>query len=116
MNAGETLTRLLTAWNEADAETRDEILDEALGASFTYEDPHAPDPFEGKDGMARYLEIFHTNLPDAELLPMGAPQVTHGTALVHTRLDRDGMPFARIVFVGTMGEGGLARVAGFVES
>ena len=114
--AGELLVKLLSAWNEADEATRDTILDEALGASFIYEDPHAPAPFEGRDGMAEYLTIFRTNLPDAMLLPMGSPSVTHGTALVRARLDRDGTPFAELMFIGQMGEDGLTRVTGFVES
>ncbi|KIT17660.1 hypothetical protein [Jannaschia aquimarina] len=115
-NAGEMLVKLLTAWNEADADARADILNEALGASFIYEDPHAPAPFEGPNGMAEYLTIFRENLPDAMLLPMGSPQVTHGTAIIHARLDRDGTPFARLNFVGSMGEDGLTRVTGFVES
>ena len=116
MGAGETLVRLLGAWNEADEDARATILEEALAASFTYEDPHAPNAFEGREGMAQYLDIFRQSLPDAALLPMGPPQVTHGTAMVNARLDRDGMPFARLIFVGAMGEDGLSRVTGFVES
>jgi ketosteroid isomerase-like protein len=114
--AGEILVRLLTAWNEADADARDAILDEALGASFTYEDAAAPAPMRGRDGMAQYLTIFRDNLPDAVLLPMGSPQVVHGTAMVRARLDRNGQPFARLVFVGTAEDGRLARLTGFVES
>ena len=114
--AGEALLKLLSAWNEADDDARATILEEALGASFRYEDPHAPAPFEGREGMGQYLDIFRRNLPDAMLLPMGAPQVTHGTAMVNARLDRDGMPFARLIYVAAMGEDGLSRVTGFVES
>ena len=114
--AGEVLVKLLSAWNEADAEARDAILDEALGASFTYEDPNAPAPMEGREGMRQYLTIFRDNLPDAVLLPMGSPQVTHGTAMVGARLDRNGEPFARLVFVGASEDGRLSRVTGFVES
>ena len=114
--AGEMLVRLLSAWNEADADARAEALDEALGASFTYEDPHAPAPFSGRDGMEQYLAIFRENLPDAVLLPLGAPQVTHDTAMVRARLDRNGEPFARLVFVGVTDGDRLSRVAGFVES
>ena len=113
---GETLLTLLSAWNEADAEARTAILDEALAVSFTYEDPHAPAPISDTGGMSAYLKIFRDNLPDAVLLPIGTPQVTHGTALVRARIDRSGEPFARLVYVGTLGEGGLAHVAGFVES
>jgi hypothetical protein len=112
---GAALLKLLSAWNEADAGARETILDEALGASFTYEDPHAPAPMEGRDGMAQYLDVFRTNLPDAVLLPLGAPSVTHRTALCRARIDRNGEPFARLLFVGTADEGGLTRVAGFVE-
>ncbi|WP_179378271.1 hypothetical protein [Jannaschia marina] len=114
--AGDLLLKLLTAWNEADAGARETILDEALAASFTYEDPHAPAPFAGRDGMAEYLDVFRANLPDAILLPLGAPQVTHGTALARARIDRDGTPFAQILFVGTADDDGLTRVAGFVET
>ncbi|UWQ21652.1 hypothetical protein [Jannaschia sp. W003] len=114
--AGETLVQLLSAWNEADADARAAILDEALAASFLYEDPHAPAPFRGADGMAQYLSIFRQNLPDAVLLPLGSPEVTHGTAMVRARLDRGGEPFAQLRYIGVMGEDGLARVAGFVES
>ncbi|MDB2407104.1 hypothetical protein N9W17_01050 [Jannaschia sp.] len=113
---GEALLTLLSAWNEADAGSRETILDEALAASFTYEDPNAPAPMEGAAGMAQYLDVFRRNLPDAELLPQGAPDVTHGTAMVRARIDRDGMPFARLVFVGTAEGGRLTRVTGFVES
>lgn len=116
-DAGEMLVRLLSAWSEADSGARDAIIDEALGASFTYEDPNAPAPMRGREGMAQYLTIFRDNLPDAELQPMGAPQVTHGTAMVHARLDRNGVPFARLIFVGMTGEDGrLSHVTGFVES
>jgi hypothetical protein len=114
--SGEMLVRLLSAWNEADEDERDAILAEVLDDGFRYEDPHAPAPFEGPDGMAQYLSIFRENLPDAVLLPMGSPQVTHSTAMVSARIDRDGEPFARLVFVGAGGEGGLARVTGFVET
>jgi len=114
--AGELLVQLLSAWNESDPDARATILDEAIGASFTYEDPHAPAPFEGRDGMAQFLTVFRDNLPDAMLLPMGSPQVTHGTAMVNARLDRDSIPFARLIFVGSAGEDGLGRVTGFVES
>jgi hypothetical protein len=113
---GDLLLKLLTAWNEAEEDARDAILDEALAASFTYEDPHAPEPMTGKDGMAQYLTIFRTNLPDAVLLPQGAPRVTHGTAMAHARIDRGGTPFARLVFVGAAEDGRLTRVTGFVES
>ncbi|MEM8823219.1 MAG: nuclear transport factor 2 family protein [Pseudomonadota bacterium] len=112
---GQVLLKLLSAWNEADAEARDHILDEALAASFTYEDPHAPAPFQGKDGMAEYLTIFRTNLPDAVVLPLGAPSITHNTALARARLDRNGEPFASLIFIGTLDGGGLSRVTGFVE-
>ncbi|PWJ22116.1 nuclear transport factor 2 family protein [Jannaschia seohaensis] len=112
----EMLLKLLSAWNEADEGARETILDEALAASFTYEDPHAPEPFEGKDGMAGYLSTFLKALPDAVLLPQGAPDVTHGTALARARLDRNGAPFARLIFVGTTENGRLTRVTGFVES
>ncbi len=114
-DTGQALLKLLSAWNEADTGARDSILDEALAASFTYEDPHAPAPFEGRDGMAEYLNIFRKNLPDAEMIPLGTPSVTHGTALAKARLDRSGAPFAQLIFVGTGGEGGLTRVTGFVE-
>ncbi len=110
------LVTLLSAWNEADADARATILDEALAASFLYEDPHAPAPFEGADGMAQYLTIFRTNLPDAMLLPLGTPQVTHGMAKVRARLNRGGEPFAELTFVAQAGDGGLVRVTGFVES
>ncbi|MGB3553686.1 MAG: hypothetical protein WBA25_03485 [Jannaschia sp.] len=113
---GALLLTLLSAWNEADAGARDEKLDEALAASFIYEDPNAPAPFEGRGGMAEYLTIFRRNLPDALLLPLGAPQVTHGTAMTTARIDRDGAPFARMVFVGRARADGLTHVAGFVES
>ena len=113
--AGETLLKLLSVWNESDEGARAATLDEALGASFVYEDPHAPEPFEGREGMESYLSVFRANLPDAVLLPMGQPRVTHGTAMARARLDRGGAPFADLIFVGTMGEDGLARVAGFVE-
>jgi hypothetical protein len=113
--AGELLLKLMSAWNEADADARDAILEEALGASFLYEDPNAPAPFEGRAGMAQYLDIFLDRIPDAELQVMGAPRVTHSTAIAEGRLDRDGRPFARLTFVGVAGEDGLARVAGFVE-
>ncbi|PRY93329.1 hypothetical protein BCF33_2196 [Hasllibacter halocynthiae] len=113
--AGDALLKLLSAWNEADGEARATILEEALAASSVYEDPNAPKPFEGPAGMAEYLDIFLARIPDAELHPMGRPAVTHSTAMVEARLDRDGMPFARLRFVGTMGEDGLARVTGFVE-
>jgi hypothetical protein len=112
---GAFLLKLLSAWNEADAGARDAILDEALGASFLYEDPHAPAPIEGRDGMAGYLAIFRSNLPDVTLQPLGRPSVTHGTAIVRARLDRDGAPFARLLFVGTVAAGGLSRVTGFEE-
>jgi hypothetical protein len=114
--AGEMLVRLLSGWNEADAEARASILSEVLSDGFRYEDPHAPEPFEGAEGMAQYLGVFRENLPDAVLLPMGSPQVTHDTAMILARLDRGGEPFARLRFVGAAGEGGLARVTGFVES
>ncbi|MEM7487930.1 MAG: hypothetical protein AAF390_02270 [Pseudomonadota bacterium] len=113
---GTALLKLLSAWNEADAGARETILDEALAASFTYEDPHAPAPFEGRDGMAEYLTVFRTNLPDAVLLPIGAPSVTHGTALARARLDRNGEPFAQLLFVGRADADGLTRVTGFVEA
>ncbi|WP_299816469.1 hypothetical protein [uncultured Jannaschia sp.] len=113
---GEALLRLLSAWNEADAEARAAILNEAFAASFTYEDPHAPAPITEAEGMAGYLKVFRDNLPDAVLLPVGTPQVTHRTALVRARIDRAGEPFARLVYVGTLDEDGLVHVAGFVES
>ena len=113
---GEALLTLLSAWNEADAGARDTILDEALAASFTYEDPNAPEPIAGKDGMAGYLATFLAALPDVVLLPQGAPSVTHATAMARARLDRNGAPFARLVFVGTAEAGRLTRVTGFVES
>ena len=113
--AGPLLLKLLSAWNEPDGDARARILDEALGASFTYEDPDAPAPFEGADGMGQYLDVFLASLPDAAMLPMGSPQVTHGTAMVNVRLDRGGMPFARLVFVGHAGADGLTRVSRFVE-
>jgi hypothetical protein len=116
VDAGDRLLKLLSAWNEADAGTRRSILDEALAASFTYEDPHAPAPFDGREGMAKYLEIFRTNLPDAVLLPIGAPAVTHGTAMSRARIDRGGAPFAQLLFVAAGGADGLTRVTGFVES
>jgi hypothetical protein len=116
MTPGEALLKLLSAWNEADAGARGTILNEALGASFTYEDPHAPEPIEGEDGMAEYLSTFLKALPDVTLLPLGSPSVTHGTAMVRARLDRNGEPFARLVFVGHAEDGRLGRVAGFVES
>jgi hypothetical protein len=65
--------------------------------------------------MAQFLDVFRTNLPDAVLLPQGAPSVTHRTALSRARIDRGGAPFAKLLFVGTLGEDGLSRVAGFVE-
>ena len=114
--AGEHLVTLLSAWNEADEDARAAILDEAVdAASFTYDDPDAPAAFEGVDGMAQYLSIIRQSLPDAVLLPMGSPQVSHGTAMVEARLDRNGVPFARLVFVGVGGADGLTRVARFVE-
>jgi hypothetical protein len=113
---GEMLVRLLSAWNEADAEERTAILSDVLAPGFRYEDPHAPQPFEGADGMAQYLSIFRENLPDAVLLPLGSPQVTHDTAMVSARIDRGGEAFARLVFVAAADEGGLCRVTGFVES
>ena len=113
--AGERLLKLLSAWNEGDGDARAAILEEALAASFTYEDPHAPKPFEGRDGMGDYLDIFLARIPDAELHPLGKPAVTHSTAMVEARLTRDGMPFARLRFVGTGGADGLTRVTGFVE-
>lgn len=113
--AGEGLLKLLTAWNEADGAARAAILEEALAASFVYEDPNAPKPFEGPEGMGEFLDVFLARIPDAELHPMGKPAVTHSTAMVEARLDRDGMPFARLRFVATGGEGGLTRVTGFVE-
>lgn len=113
---GDLLLKLLSAWNEADAGERDSILNEAVSASFTYEDPHAPAPFKGAEGMAQYLTIVRRNLPDAELNAMAAPQVTHGTAMVTARLDRNGHRFARLVFVGHAEDGALTRVTGFVES
>jgi hypothetical protein len=113
---GETLLKLLSAWNEAEPGVRDTILDEALAASFTYEDPNAPAPMQGAKGMAQYIEVFRTNLPDAVLLPQGAPEVTHGTAMVRARIDRGGSPFARLIFVGSTEGGRLTRVTGFVES
>ncbi|MEM9796723.1 MAG: nuclear transport factor 2 family protein [Pseudomonadota bacterium] len=113
---GTVLLKLLSAWNEADPGTRETILDEALAASFLYEDPHAPAPFEGAEGMAQYLTIFRENLPDAVLLPTGSPQVTHGTAKIRARLNRGDAPFAELTFVGTNGPDGLTRVTGFVES
>jgi ketosteroid isomerase-like protein len=112
----DALLKLLSAWNEADEGARETILDEALGASFTYEDPNAPAPMQGKAGMAQYLSIFRQNLPDAVLLPQGAPDVTHNTAMARARIDRNGAPFARLVFVGTVEDGRLTRVTGFVES
>ena len=115
-DAGETLVKLLSAWNEAEPDARATILEEALAASFTYEDPHAPEPFKDAAGMGQFLDIFRRNLPDAVLLPLGSPSVTHSTAMVRARLDRDGAPFAELRFVGTMGDGGLARVTGFVDS
>ena len=114
--AGELLLKLLSAWNEADADARAAILDEALGASFIYADPHAPEPLDGIDGMASYLAIFRENLPDAVLLPIGAPQVTHDTAMMRARIDKGGAPFADLLFVGTSGDDGLTRVTGFVEN
>ena len=113
---GDLLIKLLQAWNEADPGARETILDEALGASFTYCDPNAPAPFEGRDGMAQYLTIFRDNLPDAMLLPTGSPMVSHDTAMSHARLDRNGEPFARLIFVGTADADGLTRLTGFVES
>ncbi|SFJ38267.1 hypothetical protein [Jannaschia pohangensis] len=113
---GRLLLRLLSAWNETDAGVRGETLDEALGASFTYEDPHAPAPFDGASGMEEYLNVFRANLPDAILLPLGAPDVTHRTARITARIDRAGAPFATVTFIGTAGDDGLTRVTGFVES
>ena len=115
-DAGEALLRLLGAWNEGEASARDAILDETLGEGFRYEDPHAPAPFEGRDGMAEYLGVFRDSLPDATLLPQGRAQVTHGTAMARARIDRAGTPFARLVFVGATDGDRLVRVAGFVES
>ena len=115
--AGEHLVKLLSAWNEADEDARAAILDEALSAaSFTYDDPDAPAAFEGTGGMAQYLSIIRQSLPDAVLLPLGSPQVSHETALLRARLDRNGEPFAHLVFVGVGGDDGLTRAARFVES
>ena len=117
MEAGARLTKLLAAWNEGDEGARRAILEEAVSsASFTYEDPHAPSPYEGVDGMADYLSTFLKALPDATLLPLGSPAVTHGTAMVRARLDRNGEPFAELRFVGSVDGEGLTRVTGFVES
>ncbi|MBM2575790.1 hypothetical protein JQC91_05675 [Jannaschia sp. Os4] len=117
MEAGALLTKLLSAWNESDEGARRAILEEAASASsFTYEDPHAPSPFDGVEGMAEFLDTFLKALPDATLLPLGSPAVTHGTAMVRARLDRAGAPFAELRFVGSADEGGLTRVTGFVES
>ena len=117
MAAGAHLTKLLSAWNEGDEGARRAILEEAISiASFTYEDPNAPSPFEGVDGMADYLSTFLKALPDATLLPLGSPAVTHGTAMVRARLDRSGTPFAELRFVGFGDGDGLSRVTGFVES
>ena len=114
-DAGALLTKLLSAWNEADEGARRAILEEALAASSTYLDPNAPEPIEGVDGMAGFLEVFRRSLPDAVLLPQGSPMVSHGSAMMHARLDRGGEPFARLIFVGWAEGDGLSRVTGFVE-
>ncbi|CTQ33384.1 hypothetical protein [Jannaschia rubra] len=113
---GETLLDMLKAWNEADSGVRDDILTGATGPSFTYRDPHAPGPIAGAEGMADYLTIFRQNLPDAVLVPGGRPKVTHDTAMVYARLDRDGEPFARLIFVGTAKDGKLTDLSAFMES
>ena len=113
--AGAALLTFLSAWNEADAEARRATLEEALAASSSYLDPNAPEPLEGPDGVAGFLDVFRRSLPDAVLVPQGTPLESHGSALIHARIDRAGAAFARLVFVGQMGADGLVRVTGFVE-
>lgn len=110
-----TLTRLLTAWNDPEAEGRAQILDDTLSADGVYySDPHLPEPAEGRAAFESYLEKFTGALPDGEM-ETGPVDEHHNHARVEFRILRAGQPLAQGHYFAELdGEGRVARLVGFM--
>lgn len=112
----DALSRLLTAWNEPEAQHRAAILDGALSASGVYyADPHLPEPATDRTAFEDFLDKFTTALPDAEL-ETGPVLVHHGHARVEAKLSRGDQIIAKGHYFADLDEDGrVARLIGFME-
>ncbi|MDG2340928.1 MAG: nuclear transport factor 2 family protein [Paracoccaceae bacterium] len=59
----EALKSHFSAWGEADADKRAEIIRANAGDSFYYVDPNTPAPMNSVDEFLEYLDMFTSQMP-----------------------------------------------------
>ena len=61
------ISEFFAGWGEATAEGRAKMIVPALGATFHYADPHAPEPITSTEAFLSFVAEFAANAPGASV-------------------------------------------------
>jgi hypothetical protein len=107
------VTLYMAAWNEPDAATRDNLLEQCWANGGVYADPNAE--LTGRDALSQHIAKVQANRPGARLEFMSGSDIHHNVLRFEWRLVRaDGTFGDTSVDFGEIGpDGRLIKMIGF---
>jgi hypothetical protein len=107
---------LLSIWNEASSQKRDQLISAVLAADVVYVDPHVAAPVKGRDGFAAFAKGFREMVEGVTVSLDGLPQQHNGFGRIRFKITRGGEAFSRgTFFVDINLERQFQRIVGFVD-
>jgi hypothetical protein len=107
---------LLSIWNEASVEKREQLITAVLAPDVIYVDPHVPAPVKGRDGFAAFANRFRELVQGVTVLLDGEPQHHNGFGRIRFKILRGNESFSRgAFFVDLNPAQQFERIVGFVD-
>jgi hypothetical protein len=107
---------LLSIWNEASSQKRDQLISAVLAADVVYVDPHVAAPVKGRDGFAAFAKRFREILEGVTVSLDGPPQQHNGFGRIRFKIMRGADPFSQGAFFVDLNQAQqFVRVVGFVD-
>jgi hypothetical protein len=107
---------LLSIWNEASADRREQLIAAVLAPDVIYADPHVPAPVNGREGFAAFASRFRELVQGVTVSLDGEPQDHNGFGRIRFKILRGNEPFSRgAFFVDLNPAQQFERIVGFVD-
>ena len=107
----DALNRFFAAWGDSNRDSRADLVRSAIGESFYYADPHAPEPITSVGGLLEFLGQFP---PGASARVIEPVDIHHGHARANVAFDFGGGKSMVGQYFGDLDrDGKIIRVVGF---
>jgi len=111
MSDAQSLKDFFAAWGETNADSRADLVRAAVGETFYYADPHAPEPIESVTAMLGFLGQFP---PGASAKVIEPVDLHHGHVRANVTFDfGGGKAMVGQYFADLDGSGRITRIVGF---